>query len=277
MSKIKRRHFLQLTGSTLATLGWSHGKFRNASNSYGKVLAQNTPRKLALLVGINEYDRDSSGWIPLKGCVTDINLQKELLINCFGFQAGDILTLSDGAATRQNILTAFEEHLIAQAKPGDVVVFHYSGHGSRVEDKDSEDGFNGTIVPVDSINNGKDEVKDIMGRTLFLLTSALKTENVTMVLDCCYSGGTTRGNFRVRSRSGENLAVIAAEKEYQQQWLAKLNLSPQEFKQRRQQGIAKGVAITSAQKNQLAVDVSFDGFAAGVFTYAMTQYLWQQT
>ena len=158
-----------------------------------------------------------------------------------------------------------------------MVVFHYSGHGSRVEDKDSEDRFNGTIVPVDSINNGKGEVKDIMGRTLFLLTSALKTENVTMVLDCCYSGGTTRGNFRVRSRSSaENLVVIAAEKEYQQQWLAKLNLSPQEFKQRRQQGIAKGVAITSAKKNQLAVDVSFDGFAAGVFTYAMTQYLWQQ-
>ena len=61
MSRIKRRHFLQLTGSTLATLGWSYGKLRNTSNRYGKVLAQNTPRKLALLIGINQYDRDSSG------------------------------------------------------------------------------------------------------------------------------------------------------------------------------------------------------------------------
>ena len=293
MSRIKRRHFLQLAGSTLATLGWSQGNLWNTSNNYGKVLAQSTSRKLALLIGINQYKRNSSGWIPLKGCVTDIQLQRELLINCFGFQSQDILTLSDRAATRQNILTAFEEHLIKQAQPGDVVVFHFSGHGSRVQDKDSQDGFNGTIVPIDSPNNDQSEglspesnsgvhtprqVKDIMGHTLFLLTSALQTENVTMVLDCCYSGGTTRGNLRVRSRySNGNLQIIAAEKEYQQQWLSKLNLSPQEFRQRRQKGIAKGVAITSARKNQLAVDVSFDGFAAGAFTYAMTQYLWQQT
>ncbi|MDJ0636448.1 MAG: caspase family protein [Xenococcaceae cyanobacterium MO_188.B29] len=277
MSRIKRRHFLQLAGSTLATLGWSQGNLWNTSNNYGKVLAQSTSRKLALLIGINQYDRNSSGWIPLRGCVTDIQLQRELLINCFGFQSQDILTLSDRAATRQNILTAFEEHLIKQAKPGDVVVFHFSGHGSRVQDKDSQDGFNGTIVPIDSPNNDHSQVKDIMGQTLFLLTSALKTENVTMVLDCCYSGGTTRGNLRVRSRSSDgNSQIVAAEKEYQQQWLSKLNFSPQEFRQRRQQGIAKGVAITSAQKNQLAVDVSFDGFAAGAFTYAMTQYLWQQ-
>ena len=278
MSRIKRRHFLQLAGSTLATLGWSQRKLLNTSSSYGKILAQNTSRKLALLIGINQYDSNSSGWIPLQGCVTDVQLQRELLINCFGFQDKDILILSDREATRQNILTAFEEHLIQQAKPGDVVVFHYSGHGSRVKDRDSEDGFNGTIVPIDSPNNESSQVKDIMGHTLFLLTSALKTENVTIVLDCCYSGGTTRGNLRIRSRSSSNnLQVIAAEREYQQQWLSRLNLSPQEFIKRRQKGIAKGVAITSAQKNQLAADVSFDGFAAGAFTYAMTQYLWQQT
>ena len=278
MTRIKRRHFLQLAGSTLATLGWSQGKLRDAGNSYGKVLAQNTPRKLALLIGINQYDRNFGGWIPLQGCVTDIQLQRELLINCFGFQARDILTLSDRAATRQNILTAFEEHLIQQAQPGDVVVFHYSGHGSRVEDKDSQDGFDGTIVPVDSPNTEEGQVKDIMGHTLFLLTRALKTDNVTIILDCCYSGATTRGNLRIRSRSSnKNLQVFPAEREYQQQWLSRLNLSPQEFIDRRQQGIAQGVAIVSAQKNQLAADVSFDGFAAGAFTYAMTQYLWQQT
>ena len=86
MSRIKRRHFLQLAGSTLATLGWSQRNLLNASNSYNRVLAQNTSRKLALLIGINQYDRNFSGWIPLQGCVTDVQLQRELLINCFGFQ-----------------------------------------------------------------------------------------------------------------------------------------------------------------------------------------------
>ncbi|MDJ0651069.1 MAG: hypothetical protein QNJ60_20435 [Xenococcaceae cyanobacterium MO_188.B19] len=82
MSQIKRRHFLQLTGSTLATLGWSQSNFLNASNNCGKVLAQNTSRKLALLIGINDYDRNANGWIPLKRCTTDIQLQRELLVNC---------------------------------------------------------------------------------------------------------------------------------------------------------------------------------------------------
>lgn len=278
MSRIKRRHFLQLAGSTLATLGWSQNNLLNASNNYGKVLAQNNSRKLALLIGINEYDRDANGWIPLKGCTTDIQLQRELLVNCFGFKTQDIKILRDRDATRQNILMLFEEHLIRQAKPGDVVVFHYSGHGSRVRDIDSEDGVDGTIVPIDSPypSNQEDKVKDITGGTIFLLTSALNTDNVTVVLDCCYSGGTTRGNLRIRSRSSNSrLQVIATEKEYQQRWLSRLNLSRAEFIKRRGQGIAKGVAITSAKKNQLAADVSFDGFAAGAFTYAMTQYLWQ--
>ena len=46
--------------------------------------------------------------------------------------------MTDKQATRQGILTTFEEHLIKQAKPGDVVVFHFSGHGSQVEDRDRD-------------------------------------------------------------------------------------------------------------------------------------------
>jgi hypothetical protein len=44
--------------------------------------------------------------------------------------------------------------------------------------------------------------------------------------------------------------------------------------------VAKGVAIGSAQKNQLAADAVFGSgenrFAAGAFTYTLTRYLWQQ-
>lgn len=50
-------------------------------NKYAKVLAQNTPRKLALLVGINQYP----GALELQGCVNDVKLQQELLIHRFGF------------------------------------------------------------------------------------------------------------------------------------------------------------------------------------------------
>lgn len=84
-------------------------------------------------------------------------------------------------------------------------MFHFSGHGSLVLDKerDTADGLNGTLVPHDaSLPPNGGVVKDIMGHTLFLLMYALPTENVTVVLDCCYSGGSKRGNFAVRSRNG---------------------------------------------------------------------------
>lgn len=288
MPRIRRRQFLQFAGSTLATLGLSQLELYKASNRYGRVLAQSTPRRLALLVGINQY-KDA----PLQGCVTDVNLQQQLLIHRFGFNPKDILILTDEQATRQGILNAFEEHLIKQAKPGDVVVYHFSGHGSQVSDPDCDtsDCLNSTFVPIDSslatgYTNQGGVVQDIMGHTLFLLMAALQTENVTVVLDSCHSGGGTRGNFRVRSifdaasltrSSGSQLQPVDAEQAYQQQWLSKLNLSPDQFKQQRRQGIAKGVVIASTKRNQLAADAPFNDFFAGAFTYLMTQYLWQQT
>ncbi len=282
MSQIKRRHFLQFAGSTLATLGLSQLDIIQQGDKYAQVLAQNSPRKLALLVGINEYQDNS---IPqLQGCVYDVKLQKELLTHRFGFNPKDIVTLTDAQATRQNILTAFEEHLIKQAKPGDIVVFHFSGHGSQVvdPDKDEKDGLNSTLVPVDSklpqgYPEGGGVVQDIMGHTLFLLMYALKTDNVTVVLDCCHSGGAKRGNFVVRTRSGgAKLQAMPAEFAYQRQWLERLKLSNSDYIKLRRQGVAKGVVIASAKRDQYAADVPFNDFAAGAFTYAFTQYLWQQ-
>jgi Caspase domain/Domain of unknown function (DUF4384) len=274
---MKRRNFLHIAGSTLATVGLTQLDIIQQGNEFAQVMAQNTGRKLALLVGINKYTNSE----PLRGCVNDVLLQKHLLIHRFGFNPQDIKILLDGDATRRSILTAFEQHLIDRAKPGDTVVFHFSGHGSRIEDpdKDEPDGLNSTLVPIDSgYKAGGGVVQDIMGHTLFLLMYALKTDNVTVVLDSCYSGGAKRGNLTVRSRNGgKKYQPSADELSYQKQWLKRLNLSPQEFIKLRRQNIAKGVAIASARSEQLATDVPLNGYHAGAFTYSLTQYLWQQT
>jgi hypothetical protein len=281
MSRISRRHFFQFAGSTLATLGLSQLNIQQA-NRYGKVLAQGTPRKLALLVGINEYSDQ-----PLRGCVNDIELQRQLLIHRFGFNPKDIHTLTDGQATRQGILEAFEEYLIRQAKPGDVVVYHYSGHGSRVIDPNpivvepgSKDGLNGTFVPINSSLPSEQGgvVEDIMGHTLFLLMLALKSENFTAILDSCYSGGATR-DIRVRARDnqGKKVQISPLEKSYQDQWLSRLNLSREDFVKLYRTGVAKGVVLAATDPNQTAIDMPFNGFHVGAFTYLLTQYLWQQT
>ena len=282
--RFSRRHFLQGTGATLAALGWSQAELVRQGDRYGHLLAQSTPRKLALLIGINAYPPGGL-FTPLNGCVNDVEMQSQLLVHRFGFNPNDIVRLTDEQATRQGILTAFEEHLIKQAQPGDVVVFHFSGHGSRVVDPDQDfpDGLNSTLVPVDSplpegFPRSGGPVKDITGHTLFLLGSAVPTDNLTVVLDSCHAGGAKRGNLVIRSRAGgSGLTMSEAELTYQEQWLSRLNLSNNNFIQARREGIAKGVAIASAERDQYAADAPFEDFFAGVFTYVLTQYLWQQT
>jgi hypothetical protein len=279
---MKRRHFLQFSSSLLASLGMSQLDLMLQANRYAQVLAQSTPRKLALLIGINEYQPALGS---LEGCLNDVEMQRQLLIHRFGFNPKDVLVVTNAQATRKGILEAFEAHLIKQAKPGDVVVFHYSGHGSRVLDPNpiGEEKFNSTMVPIDrpadSSTSSANSVPDIMGHTLFLLMSAVPTENLTVVLDSCYSGGGKRGNLIVRAArlgSGVNLNASPEEFEYQKQLLSRLPFSRDEFLALRRKGVAKGVVIASAKPDQLATDATFDGFNAGAFTYLLTQYLWQE-
>ncbi|MEM9217642.1 MAG: caspase family protein [Cyanobacteria bacterium P01_F01_bin.150] len=294
---INRRRFLQFTGSALAAVGLSQLDILNQAQQHHRVLAQNTPRKLALLVGINDYPFVG---MDLNGCLTDVDLQYELLVHRYGFNPADIVKISDAERLKPNrdtIIQTFREHLIAQARPGDVVVFHYSGHGSRVVDPNpiySENNLNGTIVTNDPIpqtvldeaqRTGELVVPDIMGRTLFLLMRSLRTENVTVVLDSCHSGGGLRGNNRVRAADrlsdrvgGTSIEFKPSDADLALQETLLANLDDYSFKQfqsDREKGIAKGIGIGSAQFSQQAIDMTFDGFYAGAFTYLLTRYLWQ--
>jgi len=283
MNHFSRRHFLQFASAALATLGIHPLIFQRQVRRYGQALAESTPRKLALLVGIDSYADQ-----PLKGCVNDTELQRELLVHRFGFNPKDIYVLTDEDATREGILTAFEEYLIKQAKPGDIVVYHYSGHGSRIFDPEpilrevgNPSQLNGTFVPVDgTLPAGYPDVggsvKDIMGHTLFLLKSALQTEKVTVILDSCFAGGATR-DVRFRSRDGgRNILVSPEERIYQERWLSDLDMSPEEFVNGYRRGVAKGIALAATAPNQLAREQNINGFQAGLFTYLLTHYLWQE-
>ena len=283
---IKRRRFLQLASGTLVTLGASQLNGFQTAQRYDRALAQPARHKLALLVGINHYPEPIQS---LKGCLTDVEMQYELLVHRYGFNPQDIMVVSDSTLTlpnqtivspptRQNILNAFETHLIGQAQPGDVVVFHYSGHGSYVQDEDGVtefNGFNGTIVPSDGREQGRDRVDDIMGKTLFLLSLALPTDAVTLVLDSCHSGGGIRGNTLVRALANINAQPSEQELNYQAKWMQHLGLDDEALRVKRQQGIAKGVALGSTQLGQLSAEAPFEGFHAGAFTYLLTRYLWQ--
>jgi uncharacterized caspase-like protein/Flp pilus assembly protein TadD len=82
-------------------------------------------KKRALLIGINEYKSES---IRLRGCVNDILIIKDVLQRKFGFDEADIITLTDGFATKRNVLIALNR-LVKSSKNADTVIVHYSGWG----------------------------------------------------------------------------------------------------------------------------------------------------
>ncbi|CAA6658830.1 unnamed protein product [Spirodela intermedia] len=163
-------------------------------------------KKRALLVGIS-YKRS---WKRLEGSVNDVNCMKFLLQRRFGFPEPSILVLTDGEGnprrtpTRENILEAMR-WLVSGCRRGDSLVFHFSGHGSQLADKDGDelDGYDETLCPVDYQKSGAivdDMVNAILVRPL--------PQGVTLhaVVDACHSGSALDLPFVCNMNSG-GLAV----------------------------------------------------------------------
>ena len=139
----------------------------------------------ALLVGINAYPG-----APLRGCINDVQQMKGLLKQYYGFQDEGIKLLLDGDATAAGIKAGLGWLAEGGAEADAVRVFHYSGHGSYVADKngDEPDGRDECLVPVDYQSVG------------FIIDDVLKTfydripkeGNLTLVMDSCHSGTSNR-------------------------------------------------------------------------------------
>ncbi|MEO1762980.1 MAG: caspase family protein [Cyanobacteria bacterium J06629_18] len=265
---MKRRIFLQRIGSILAVMGITESSWWTKADGLQQALADTTPRKLALLVGINQYPQ-----IPtLKGCLTDVELQRELLIHRFGFQPSDILSLTNKQATRQGIENAFVEHLVKQAKPGDVVIFHFSGYGSRVKTKRLLGGMENTLIPID----GNEVIEDsetignyLLEDTLLVMLQSLATERATAILDTSYYKPSISQPAGLRYRCWkaplEGL-FLAEEIEFQKQLTKKI--APDKL---------NVLLASSSSSKDVAKEIVFSDFSAGLFTYALTQYLWETT
>ncbi|MFY7803267.1 MAG: caspase family protein [Limnoraphis robusta] len=278
---LKRREFLQRASLLLTALGISETQWWLMSDRYYQALAQPTRRKLALLVGINQYPGGSSGFEPLRGCVTDVELQRELLTRRFGFQDSDIITLSNLEATRENIENTFLTHLSQQAKPGDVVVFHFSGYGSSIPHFNSSNHSStsqNALVPIDGSPSAQEngEINDLLEDTLWLLLRSLPTHQVITVLDTSYvyPGVSQQGAFRIRSSGSPNISQLSqAELAFQEQLLSQLNLDREQLEKRRPNQFP-GIVLSATKPSQVAVEMNRENWSAGLFTHTLTQTLW---
>lgn len=156
------------------------------------------PQKRALLVGVNKYP-NLPAYSQLKGCVNDVRIMKELLEGPFRFPPGNVNVLTDEQATEQGIRDAMER-LVADCTGGDIVVFHFSGHGSQMAAKGEKPrGYDESIMPHDSGRMNprfprQVEPRDIRDTEIreWLVRLSRKTPHVTLIFDSCHSGSITR-------------------------------------------------------------------------------------
>ena len=89
-------------------------------------------KRLAVLVGCNYFNKPNE----LHGCINDVLAMKEMLLKRFGFDESNIELLTDEPGslvmpTGANIKRALAG-MVKKAEAGDILYFHYSGHGTRI-------------------------------------------------------------------------------------------------------------------------------------------------
>jgi hypothetical protein len=225
--------------------------------------------KRALLVGINKY-RYSNVIPPLAGSINDIEDMKALLIGKFNFAPENILVLTDEKATHAGVIAAFENHLINKSQPGDIVVIHYSGHGSQMKDVtgQSPSGLDETLVPYDS-RDPDNKVFDISGSELKPLFRRLaeKTKNITVILDSCHSGTLVKGIHRVRMIPPDQRQPPVPTRPADTNRGLAVGLSP------KVQNTFLYALIAAANSREVAFEHSVDGKERGALTYFLTRAL----
>jgi hypothetical protein len=208
-------------------------------------------RRLALLIGVNEYDA-----VPdLRGALNDVELLKSVLTTKGGFAERDVELLLDRAATRRGILAAIDR-LAKRARPADVVYVHYSGHGSQVKDvngDEQDDGFDETLVPSDGRTPG---VTDITDDELAEHLARVEASSVAIVLDACHSGTGTRQVLQRRSVPGDERDELYVR-------TATRAVVPVAGK--------RHVLMSGAASNEEALDGPVDGRSHGLFSYALAR------
>lgn len=161
--------------------------------------------KTALLVGINDYPGSRN---DLAGCVNDTANLQRVLVQDFGFDSGGVRVLTDARATRSAVMDGLAD-MVAKAGAGDLLVFHYSGHGAQVPDQDEDeasDRMDEVLCPRDFSWDGcwirDDDLSEVFSRLP-------RAAHLEVILDCCHSGTGTR-EIALGSRTATVSAGIAA-------------------------------------------------------------------
>ncbi|KAF9525305.1 caspase domain-containing protein [Crepidotus variabilis] len=168
------------------------------------------PPILALIIGINEYVSDE--YDDLHGAVADANAFEAYLKEHLDVPSSNITSLRNLEASRSGIIVGFERlrDNPKYAKGECAIVIFYAGHGAQVDKPEGWEEWStasGKIeelcpsdigVPTTIVIKGEeyqDVLPGIPDRTISTMLnhiSDIKGNNITLILDCCSSGGINR-------------------------------------------------------------------------------------
>lgn len=222
----------------------------------------------ALLVGINKYKMSGA---DLQGCVNDVTNMRDILLKYFGFTTKNIRMLVDERATKKNIMARLT-WLTGGAKANDELLFHYSGHGSQIVDRDGDelkDKMDEIICPHDMDWDGNFITDDDL-RGLF--ANLPRGVNLEVVLDSCHSGTGTREMPAITG--------LPAELSFKPRFLPPpVDIACRADEDMEVRRLLKGnnplnhVLFAGCRDNQTSADAYINGSYNGAFTYYLSKHL----
>lgn len=159
------------------------------------------PKVFALIVGLDQY-KSGTIW-NLESCVDDAKSIRRWLHHDLGVPKTHVSLLLDKQATSQNVVDSFMSHLVKNPaiERGDPILIYWAGHGSVV-------GQTQILCTYDYLNTcdagQKRRVSGISNHIMQGLITELAKEkgnNITLILDCCFSPTQSPSNVRDRSHT----------------------------------------------------------------------------
>lgn len=220
--------------------------------------------KKAVLVGINYKNSD----LQLRGCINDVRNMTQMLTTNFGFEKDNmkILTEEDSVTpTKTNIIENIV-WLTKDTKPGDTVVFYYSGHGSYVKDttNDEIDGKDEVLVPLDYDTQGYISDDMLFSYLLLPLQAGVR---VFLMTDCCHSGTLFDLKYNLNSMSTHKTQEKPTTYE-PDQWLDRYMMYQDNNKLR---PICDVVLISGCMDHQYSNDAYLNKTFQGALTYCFLE------
>ena len=274
-----------------------------SSQAFGE---ESSPRRFALLVGVNGYSRQVENGFSDLETGNDLRLMAAALRSKFGFQQNEIKVLwddPDGAlASNEEIESEFKAMVVGKpekknikhhfcqflgsAGKGDQVVFYFAGHGQQLIDDDPEeenDRLDESLIPLDYTGNSAslnahsnirdDELQEWIEVVKNRMTGVdgHVEGTILILIDCCHAGSITRGSsYRGRGWSvridGEKPEILRRTTSPRRQFLSS-NARIEGY------SVLTATAEHKRARQEAYEDASGKISEFGVFTYHLARHL----